>query len=114
MTEKPLPIVAVEAAPAASASAEDRKTASALASMDAVANESAKPAAAVDQDAMNKAVKGLSKNGTTRTAAKAVKVNQADVLLLVEQLELTKSKATELLKQHDGSAVKAMAAYISV
>lgn len=32
----------------------------------------------------------------------------------VEQLELTKPKATELLKAHDGDAVKAMSAFIGV
>ncbi len=32
----------------------------------------------------------------------------------VDELELTKAKATELLKTHDGDAVKALRAYISV
>ena len=31
----------------------------------------------------------------------------------VDELELTKAKATELLKAHDGDAVKAMRAYIT-
>lgn len=31
----------------------------------------------------------------------------------VDELELTKTKATELLKAHDGDAVKAMRAYIT-
>lgn len=32
----------------------------------------------------------------------------------VEELELSKPKATELLKQHDGDAVTAMRAHIAV
>nr|5NNP_C Chain C, Structure of Naa15/Naa10 bound to HypK-THB [Thermochaetoides thermophila DSM 1495]5NNP_G Chain G, Structure of Naa15/Naa10 bound to HypK-THB [Thermochaetoides thermophila DSM 1495] len=40
------------------------------------------------------------------------KVDPADVNLLVEELELSKAKATELLKAHDGDAIKAMKAYI--
>lgn len=32
----------------------------------------------------------------------------------VDELEVTKSKATELLKMHDGDAVRAMRAFIAV
>jgi len=32
----------------------------------------------------------------------------------VDELDLTKPKATELLKQHEGDAVKAMRAFIAV
>lgn len=32
----------------------------------------------------------------------------------VDELDLSKAKATELLKAHDGDAVKAMRAFISV
>jgi len=32
----------------------------------------------------------------------------------VEELEITKAKATELLKKHDGDAVQAMRAFIAV
>lgn len=32
----------------------------------------------------------------------------------VDELDLTKPKATDLLKQHDGDAVKAMTAFIQV
>lgn len=32
----------------------------------------------------------------------------------VDQLEMTKVKATDLLKQHEGDAVKALRAYVSV
>ncbi|KAL5611676.1 hypothetical protein BROUX41_000746 [Berkeleyomyces rouxiae] len=116
MSEKPTkPVDADDEAGqnAAAKSAEDRKAASAMAALDINGADDGSGANAVDQDAMNKAIKGLSKSGATKTAAKAVKVDQADVLLLTEQLELTKPKATELLKQYDGSAVKAMAAFIA-
>jgi hypothetical protein len=32
----------------------------------------------------------------------------------VDELDLTKARATELLKQHDGDAVKVMRAFIAV
>ncbi|KAL1989188.1 hypothetical protein VTN96DRAFT_3735 [Rasamsonia emersonii] len=44
---------------------------------------------------------------------KAVKVAAEDVTLLVEELDLTKNKATELLKAHDGDATKAIKAFIA-
>ncbi|KAI1752243.1 hypothetical protein F4782DRAFT_162450 [Xylaria castorea] len=92
-------------------SAEDRKAAAALASMDA--NGDSGEAAEVDAAA-------VSKLGTTAPASaekkevKKVKVDAADVTLLVDELELTKAKATELLKAHDGNAVRALRAFITV
>ncbi|KAL2885842.1 hypothetical protein HOO65_070304 [Ceratocystis lukuohia] len=114
MSEKPINTVDAdeESQNSAAKSAEDRKAASAMAALDINGTDDSNGANAVDQDAMNKAIKGLSKSGAAKTAAKAVKVDQADVLLLTEQLELNKLKATELLKQHDGNAVKAMVAFI--
>ncbi|KAF7544356.1 hypothetical protein G7Z17_g10021 [Cylindrodendrum hubeiense] len=95
-------------------SAEDRKAASALASLDA--DESA-GTNNVDHDAVSKAMKalgGASKGAAgTGSSTKNVKVDPADVALLVEELELPKPKATELLKSHEGDAVKAMRAYIA-
>lgn len=35
-------------------------------------------------------------------------------ILQVDELDLTKPKATELLKQHEGDAVKAMTAFVQV
>ena len=35
-------------------------------------------------------------------------------LLQVDELELSKGKATDLLRQHDGNAVKAMMAFLEV
>jgi hypothetical protein len=36
------------------------------------------------------------------------------LIIQVDELDLTKPKATDLLKAHDGDAVKAMRAYVSV
>lgn len=44
--------------------------------------------------------------------AKNVKLDAADVALVVDQLDLSRPKATELLKAHDGDAVEAMRAYV--
>lgn len=132
-------------------SAEDRKAASALASLEGEGEGDTSSAAQskplVDQEAVTKAIKTLSVGGaggaaggsaggrggsnkattsttstTTTTGqkkdaaaiAKNIKVDQADVALLVNELDLTKPKATELLKTHQGDAVKALRAYIQV
>jgi hypothetical protein len=102
-------------ASAAAKSAEDRKAASALASLDDDDGHSS-AAANVDSDAASKAMKNLGGAATaTPTAAprKNVKVDPADVTLLVDELELSKPRATELLKSHDGDAVQAMRAYVA-
>ncbi|KID87512.1 hypothetical protein MGU_05544 [Metarhizium guizhouense ARSEF 977] len=97
-------------------SAEDRKAASALASLDAAAANDDAAGRDVDQEAVNKAMKSLggAKSAPVPAAApaKIVKVDAADVSLLVDELELSKPKATELLKAHDGDAVKAMRAWV--
>ncbi|KFG82634.1 hypothetical protein MANI_003708 [Metarhizium anisopliae] len=96
-------------------SAEDRKAASALASLDAAAANDDAAGRDVDQEAVNKAMKSLggAKSAPVPAApAKSVKVDAADVSLLVDELELSKPKATELLKAHDGDAVKAMRAWV--
>lgn len=41
---------------------------------------------------------------------KNVKVDAADVALVVDELEVPKAKATELLKAHDGDAVATLRA----
>ncbi|KAK7459803.1 hypothetical protein CaCOL14_009235 [Colletotrichum acutatum] len=89
-------------------SAEDRKAASALASLDAGGDDSG--SGQVDVDAAQKAIKGLGGATAAKKEVKNVKVDAADVALLVDELELTKPKATELLKANDGDAVKAMKA----
>ncbi|KAK7935228.1 hypothetical protein PG985_000723 [Apiospora marii] len=99
----------------AAKSAEDRKAAAAMASMGANGADDA-GSAAVDQEAASKAMQSLGGEAKKPDAAvqKKVKVDAADVTLLVDQLDLTKPKATELLKAHDGDAVKAMKASIAV
>lgn len=134
-------------------SAEDRKAASALASLDARGDDASEDK--VDAEAAQKAIKGLGGGATAaKKEVKNVKVDAADVTLLVsllrvsilplgtnstgnscrrakektrtrrgfadgqptlqvDELELTKPKATELLKANDGDAVKAMKAYVS-
>ncbi|KAF2436988.1 hypothetical protein EJ08DRAFT_577717 [Tothia fuscella] len=97
--------------PALPTNAEDRKAAAALSSLDANAEE--ETGKDVDTEALGAAMKNLDvKEGKKAELAK-VKVEAVDVTLLVEQLELTKFKATELLRQNDGDAVKAMSAYVT-
>lgn len=116
-------------------SAEDRKAAAALSKLDARDDDVA--GASVDQEGLNKAMNKLSVSKATENKdLKKVKVDAADVTLLVslgpldeahlgnnqltryleqvDELDLTKPKATELLKQHEGDAVKAMRAFIAV
>ncbi|KAI1331419.1 hypothetical protein F5Y16DRAFT_395300 [Xylariaceae sp. FL0255] len=97
----------------AAKSAEDRKAAAALASLDASGD--AGVSADVDAAAVSKAMKNLGGASAEKEKKdlKKVKVDAADVALLVDELDLTKPKATELLKSHDGDAVAAMKAFIS-
>ncbi|GAB1310188.1 Huntingtin-interacting protein K [Madurella fahalii] len=92
-------------------SAEDRKAAAALSKLDTHGDDEAVPAREVDQEAVKNAMSALS-GGADKKETKKVKVDAADVNLLVEELELSKPKATELLKAHDGNAVQAMRAYL--
>ncbi|TGO11425.1 hypothetical protein BTUL_0110g00360 [Botrytis tulipae] len=106
-------------------SAEDRKAAAALSSLDAAPREDDSTATKeVDQEAVRKAMERLAGIGATngkvakkedekKVVKKIVKVEAADVNLLVEELELTKIKATDLLKAHDGDATTALKAYIT-
>ncbi|KAK2073688.1 hypothetical protein P8C59_007946 [Phyllachora maydis] len=96
-------------------SAEDRKAAAALSKLDTREDDEAAPAREVDEAAVSRAMDTLGGSGMKQTEqkeVKKVKVDPADVALVVEELELTKAKATELLKAHDGDAVKAMRAFI--
>ncbi|KAE8446025.1 hypothetical protein EG329_012664 [Mollisiaceae sp. DMI_Dod_QoI] len=111
-----------EEVPVAAKSAEDRKAAAALSTLDNREDESA-GTKDVDQEAVRKAMERLGGageiNGTVtkkdeqKVVKKAIKVDPADVTLLIEELELTKIKATDLLKAHDGDAEKALRAYIA-
>ncbi len=118
-------------------SAEDRKAAAALSKLDARGDDEGEAAPEVDQEAVKNAMNALGGATTVKKDVKVVKVDAADVKLLVssvlqekgllhpaanhscacapkqvDELELSKQKATELLKAHDGDAVKAMKAYI--
>ncbi|KAJ5582605.1 hypothetical protein N7535_001225 [Penicillium sp. DV-2018c] len=113
--------------------AEDRKAAAALSSLNTTEiTTDGNPAGAqltagVDQEALGKAMGrleiaagqgsvGKQTGGATADLVKkkaAVKVDQADIALLVDQLDLTKPKATELLKANDGDAMKAIRAFIA-
>ncbi|CEL08589.1 hypothetical protein ASPCAL11738 [Aspergillus calidoustus] len=125
-----------------STSAEDRKAAAALSSLNTTEITSGSPSgegaakaapSAADQEALGKAMSRLEiasgagtkdKGGkdTTRggkeikkkaaTATAAVKVAAEDVTLLVNELDLNKIKATELLKANGGDAKSALRAYI--
>ncbi|KAH8755569.1 hypothetical protein BGZ57DRAFT_1018863 [Hyaloscypha finlandica] len=110
--------------PVAAKSAEDRKAAAALSSLDAPRDDESASTKDVDQEAVRKAMERLggsaTANGTAakkddekKVVKKAVKVDPADVTLLVEELELSKIKATDLLKVHDGDAGKALRAFIA-
>ncbi|KAK5239038.1 hypothetical protein LTR16_012370, partial [Cryomyces antarcticus] len=98
-----------------------RKTAAALSSLDKRGDDdeiTSSKKEGVDSEALGKAMKNLDskdvgKGKQEEVVKKAVKVDQADVGLLVKQLDLTKAKATDLLKSHDGDAVKAMTAFVT-
>ncbi|OCL00975.1 uncharacterized protein K441DRAFT_532691 [Cenococcum geophilum 1.58] len=104
--------------PPPTGTAEDRKAAAALSSLDAHDDDSGAAKSGADSEALGQAMEKLNVGGPKKEEQKAVprravKVDPADVNMLVEQLELSKVKATELLKAHDGNAVKAMSAFIT-
>src|SRR5690242_2636756 len=98
--------------------ADDRKAAAALSTLDAQEDNEIKKE--VDDKALDKALKGLNiKDAKLGEKKKHVKVEPTDVNLLVrllqervlddvandkqaKELDLSKQKATELLKAHDG------------
>ncbi|KAK8165189.1 hypothetical protein IWX90DRAFT_156813 [Phyllosticta citrichinensis] len=120
MAEEPQPAGVHEGVqtPAAPVAAEDRKAAAAMSNLDANQNDDeGAPKKDVDAEALGKAMKNLdvSDNTTPKNVVKkVVKVDPADVALLVNHLELTKPKATELLKAHDGDVTKALSAFVAV
>lgn len=109
--------------------ADDRKAATALSTLDAQEDNEIKKE--VDDKALDKALKGLNiKDAKTGEKKKHVKVELTDVNLLVrplqervlddvandeqaKELDLSKQKATELLKAHDGNIVRAMTAFVT-
>ncbi|CAG8973609.1 hypothetical protein HYALB_00009761 [Hymenoscyphus albidus] len=107
-------------------SAEDRKAAAALSSLDAPREDDSAGLKDVDQEAVRKAMDRLTMagggatNGTAtkkeeekKVVKKVVKVDQADVALLIEELELSKIKATDLLKSHDGMVEDALRSFVA-
>ncbi|KAK4181343.1 hypothetical protein QBC36DRAFT_107755 [Triangularia setosa] len=95
------------------ASAEDRKAAAALSNLDSSSADN-NDSAQVDKAAATNALNSVSeKKALVEVPAKSkVKVDAGDVALLVAELEVTKARATELLKQHDGDAVKTIRAFL--
>ncbi|MCJ1427372.1 hypothetical protein MMC29_005275 [Sticta canariensis] len=118
--------------PVVPTNAEDRKAAAALSSLDAHDEDEGKPNGKgpnnIDQEALGRAISRLEVSSGAKgaggkedekakakgkeEAGKKIKVDQADVGLLVEELDLTKTKATDLLRAHEGDAVRAMSAYV--
>ncbi|KAI1621391.1 hypothetical protein EDD37DRAFT_113821 [Exophiala viscosa] len=116
------------------ANAEDRKAAAALNALNAneMSQENGettnKQHSAADQEALGKAMSRLEiasgvtkKKEDTKKAEskkevetkKKVKVAAEDVGFLVEELDLSKTKATDLLRSHDGNAILAVKAFIA-
>ena len=120
-----------EGGPPPPTNAEDRKAAAAMSSLEERGGdeEETKPNKQIDQEALGKAIsrleladkagkvatggekEGKVEDGEREKRAK-VKVDQADVGLLVQELDLNKVKATELLRAHEGDAVRAMRAFV--
>ena len=114
-----------EEEPASTAkSAEDRKAASALASLDANDASASASSGHADSEAVNQAIKNLSGTGGAAKASSkpasaassapkvVVKIDQADVALLVEHLEVTKVKATEMLRSAGGEVDKVLTEFV--
>ncbi|EGE07914.1 hypothetical protein TEQG_06946 [Trichophyton equinum CBS 127.97] len=93
----------------------------AMSRLEMIAGGGKKGAAAAGGDKKAKTTSTAAAAGEIAAAAaggevvkkRAVKVAAEDVNLLVDQLDLTKPKATELLREHDGNAVKAIRAFIT-
>lgn len=111
------------------ASADDKKAAAALSSLDqpSMSTGNAAPKKDIDSKAIGDAMQRLtvSEGKGGKEAAKAekkeeqgpakkVKIEAADVNLVVEQCDLSKVKATELLKSHDGDLGRALRGWVGV
>lgn len=105
-------------------SAEDRKAAAAMSSLDSKPDEDSASTKNVDQAAIQKAMDRLTSggkaNGTTKKPDEkrepvkkpVVKVVPSDVALLVEELEMSKAQATEFLRAHEGDLSQSLKAYV--
>lgn len=105
---------------APTASAEDRKAAAALSSLDAQDDDAGVAKKNVDQKALGEAMKNLSvsegkKDGNSASPEKkkVVKVDAAHVAVLVNHLELPKMQVMELLRAHDGDLIRALHAFVT-
>ena len=120
------------------ASGEDRKTAAAMNALESRAadnnEDGPKLSKQVDSEALSKAISRLEiaqgsgkatiedpneerrkkkeEEQKERERRAKIKVDQADVGVLVEELDLTKGKATDLLRAHEGDVVKAVRAFV--
>lgn len=136
MAEEPQPDTIVEGVTEESTlptNAEDRKAAAALSALDARGDDDEETSEKKDVDttALDKAMKNLDVKASKADVYKG-KIEAADVNLVVStwttgmsleghradivqvsELELTKAKATELLRAHEGDAVKAIVAYVT-
>ncbi|ODM23337.1 hypothetical protein SI65_00926 [Aspergillus cristatus] len=108
------------------ANPEDRKAAVALSSLN---DDLGSRGSSADQEALGKAMSRLEiaagQGGNNNAGAsvgqtkqkpevkKVVKIKAEDVNLLVRELDLSKTKTTELLKANDGDAKKAIQAFIA-
>ena len=121
------------------ASAEDRKTQAAMSALEssrtADNEENQKPAKQVDANAISDAIARLeiaTKAGQAtvedpneerrkrkeeeqkeKERRAKIKVDQADVVLFVEECDMTKAKATEHLRAHEGDFEKALRAFLN-
>jgi len=122
MASDPLPSTSNDAADAADAAAlpsnaEDRKAAEAMSKLEDRGDDHDDGSARkeVDAEALGNAMKNLAIGAEALKAAelkKKVKVEAADVTLVMDELDMSKVKATELLRMHEGDAVKAMTAFV--
>ncbi|KAF3909449.1 hypothetical protein AA313_de0202693 [Arthrobotrys entomopaga] len=117
------PIVDAEDAPQKPTNAEDAKTLKALSNLDTHSSldDSSTPTTnSANAEALGKATAGLSSLSTSRTKASEagakkviVKVAAEDVTFLVEEMEITKVKATELLRANGADLNKTLKAMIT-
>jgi hypothetical protein len=132
MASDPLPSASNEAAEDTSlpSNAEDRKAAEAMSKLEDRGDDDGAASKEVDTEALGQAMKNLAMGTGAAKAAelkKKVKVEAADVTLVVrgsrfvnlfsnasqmDQLDMSKAKATDLLRAHDGDALKAMTAFV--
>ncbi|KAF1934207.1 uncharacterized protein M421DRAFT_354 [Didymella exigua CBS 183.55] len=97
---------------APTATAADRKAAATLSSLDAQ-DDNGGGKKGVEGKALDQAMKNLNVKDAKVEAKTDGKVEMADVNLLIKELNVNKQTATDLLKRYEGSAVKAMSAFVA-